>query len=259
MHKLYEQNALKAVDERHSLLRHKTRLLMHDIDNVHVVLFAFTRVALHDGRSEARNIFYKLFAVFLILLDMSMDLAYPGALPPVLGAGQRDDYFAVEMKLKAPTTGDITASDSLESSSTTNLPPTTHPVQRTVCLYETAMHIIQGLVVQPFAFSSTVLDAAAKNLRGIVSSTDREWSTQLMKQAESVVGGYSWGLMLPMFDSRKTMNKDIRTFLAVEKHLVVAGDAAGESGGWGGSGSTGPSGAAGGSLGGGDTGQPSWL
>lgn len=208
VHKLYEQNALKPKNERHAVLRNKERLLLHDMDMVDDLICAAARVALHDGRSEARKLFFRLFAFFLMTPHASMELEHPEANPPSTGAGASSAYYAVVTRLRASEDGDVGAEAE------------THDIKRTACLHDVAAQLLQAIVLQPYPFDAAVVDAVASNLRGVVTSADRSWTKMSMKDAEAASGPGSWGLMLPMMDCRKTLAVEVQTLKPSEKYAL---------------------------------------
>lgn len=187
MHKLYEQNAAKPEDQRPPVLRKKERLLVHDMDLVDELIIAAARVALHDGRSEARKLFFRLFAFFLMTSEAHMEMEEPTAQAPPSGARAAAPYYAVKISLRASANGVVEDRES------------THVIKRVACLYVIAAQILQGIVMQPYPFDDAVVDAFARNLRYILVSDDRTWTTTPMKEAEAVTGPGSWALLLPIF------------------------------------------------------------
>lgn len=105
VHRLYEKNGLKPVEWRATVLRHKRRLVMKDMDNVHNLIMGIARQALHDGCSEARKQFFKLFAFFFLFDGATITLSEPDAVASVLGAGSGSSYFAVTTQLRASVSG----------------------------------------------------------------------------------------------------------------------------------------------------------
>lgn len=95
VHRLYEKNGLTPVEERTTVLRRKKRLVVKDMDAVDNIILMIARQALHDGRSEARKQFFKLFAFFFFVEKATMRLSEPDAVASVLGAGCGSSYFAV--------------------------------------------------------------------------------------------------------------------------------------------------------------------
>lgn len=79
----------------------------------------------------------------------------------------------------------------------------------------------QGLLLQPFVFGAAAIDAVARNLRSIVTtSSDKARATMTMKEAETVAEAGSWGLLLPMLDSRVAMVKEVQTLKTTEKGVI---------------------------------------
>lgn len=208
VHKLYEQNAMKPEEQRPPVLRKKVRLLVHDMDMVDELITAAARVALHDGRSEARKLFFRLFAFFLMTPDACMELQEPGAAEPPPGARASAPYYAVGMCLRASANGVVGDGEG------------THVIKRVACLYDIAAQILQGIVMQPYPFDDAVVDAFARNLRHMLTSDDRTWTTTPMKEAEAVTGPGSWALLLPMLDCRVSLSKEVQTLKPSEKYLL---------------------------------------
>lgn len=208
VHKLYEQNALKSPDERPPILRNKERLLVHDMDLVDDLILAAARVALHDGRSEARKLFYRLFAFFLMTPGATMKLEQSDADAPAVGAGASSTYFSVIASLRASANGELTDDDC------------TKVVKRNVCLYDVAAQLLQSIVLQPYPFDPAVVDAVARNLRHILSEGDHSWTNTSMKESEAVAGSGSWGLLLPMLDCRVSLSTEVQTLTPSEKYLL---------------------------------------
>lgn len=225
LHALYDQNRLKPVNERPAVLRRKTQLDVNAIDAVDAALLALGRSALHDGRSEARKLFFKLFAYFFMTAGASMQLSTEDARPPALGAGADSAFFAVSQQLRVSETGDVLAPSS----------EAVHVIKRRACLYHIADILLQGIVLQPHTFDAVAINAAACNLRDILLSTEPysedssssaapSWTNEPHKDAEKQKGPGVWSLLLPMIDGRAALTKEIQTMTSIEKQALRDGD-----------------------------------
>lgn len=126
VHLLYEKNGLTPVDKRTTVLRRKKRLVVKDMDAVDNIILGIARQALHDGRSEVREQFFKLFDFFFFVEKAMMKLSVPDAVASVLGAGSGSSYFAVITQLRASASGAVPADDK----------PDVPVVSRPTCLYD---------------------------------------------------------------------------------------------------------------------------
>lgn len=225
LHALYDQNRLKPVNQRPAVLRRKTKLDVNSIDAVDAALLALGRSALHDGRSEARKLFFKLFAYFFMVPGAAMQLSSKEAPAPALGAGADSAYFAVTQQLRASETGDLLADNSAS----------VHEITRRACLYNVAGMLLQGIVLQPHAFDAVVINAAARNLRSILLSTEPvsdgstssavpNWTNDLHKHAEKQEGPCVWSLLLPMIDGRAALMKEVQVMTSIEKQALRGAD-----------------------------------
>lgn len=223
---IYKLNWLKPKAERPYILQSKQQLDVHALDIIDEALLSLGRTALHEGRSEARKLFFKLFAVYFMVPGASTALQAPEATVPVLGAGSCSVYFAVVQKIRASESGKV---DGQASSSV-------HVVTRTACLYTIAGLILQGMVLKPHAFPPEVVHAAACNLRDILVTTTQMsadgstgqagWTTEVHKQAEGREGPGVWSLLLPMSDRRPALLRDVQRLTASEKQEIRAGNRA---------------------------------
>lgn len=251
---IYKLNWIKPKEERPYILQLKQQLDVNALDVLDQALLSLGRTALHEGRSEARKLFFKLFAVYFMATGASMVLEAPEATVPVLGAGSSHAYFAVVQKIRASASGTVHA---LPSSSV-------HLVTRTACLYTIAGLILQGMVLKPHAFAPEVVHAAACNLREILvttvqitedgSTTPAGWTTEVHKDAEARQGPGVWSLLLPMNDRRPALLLDVQRLTPTERQDIRAAEQARAAA------ATAIAGAPGGANPGpADSGQPSWL
>lgn len=217
---LYKLNWLQAKEERPFILQSKQLLDVNALDVLDVALLSLARTALHEGRSEARRLFFQLFAVFFMVPGASTQLEAPDAAVPVLGAGAGSAYFAVAQTIRASSTGVVSEEP----------PASVHTVTRPACLYGIASMILQGMVLKPHSFSTQVIHAAACNLRDIVVTTDPEndqggastWINELHKDAEKREGPGVWSLLLPMTDRRPALVLKVQTLTPSEKQEIRA-------------------------------------
>lgn len=124
------------------------------------------------------------------------------------GARASAPYYAVGMCLRASANGVVGDGEG------------THVIKRVACLYDIAAQILQGIVMRPYPFDDAVVDAFARNLRHMLTSDDRTWTTTPMKEAEAVTGPGSWALLLPMLDCRVSLSKEVQTLKPSEKYLL---------------------------------------
>lgn len=228
---IYKKNWLKPKEERPFIMQHKRQLDVEALDVLDVALLALGRSALHEGRSEARGLFFELFAVYFILPGASMELEADDASPPVLGAGADSAYFAVVQKIQASATGIVGGPDAAP----------VHNVTRKACLYTIASIILQGITLQPYAFEPQVIHPAACNLRTILISTEpvsddgdasgTVWTREAHKDAEKREGSGVWSLLLPMSDRRPAIIKSVQTLTPTEKQNIRAAEQGGADAG----------------------------
>lgn len=208
VHKLYEQNALKPQDERPNVLRHKELLAVHDMDLVDDLILAAARAALHDGRPEAQKLFVRLFAIFMMTDDASIELEHPRASAPAPGAGEAAPNFSVVTTLRASTSGMVGDEN------------TSHIVKRIACLYDMVAQVLEGIALQPYPFAEQVIEAIARNFRDILVAEDCSWTELSMKDAEAASGPGSWALLLPMMDCRTALSKQVQPLKASERYSI---------------------------------------
>lgn len=228
---IYKQNWLKAKEERPFIMRMKQQLDVSSLDVLDVTLLALGRTALHEGRSEARKLFFKNFAVYFMVPGASMTLQDAEAIQPVMGAGANSAYFAVVQKIRASETGDVT----LEPT------PSVQIVSRQECLYNVAGLILQGMALHPHVFAPEVNHAVACNLRAILLSTEPVgadgspsetlWTTEQHKDAEKRMGPGVWSLLLPMTDRRPALKRAVQTLTPSEKQDVRISEQVGATAG----------------------------
>lgn len=63
---LYSQNKLLPKDQRPPLMQFKTSLKVKNIEILDEAILGVTRTSIHEGRSEARRVFHRLIAFFLM-------------------------------------------------------------------------------------------------------------------------------------------------------------------------------------------------
>ena len=222
VHEVYERNALIQVEKRPTVFRNKTRLLVRHMDRIDRAADAVTRNALHDGRSETRKLFWKLFAVYLSRPGASMQLSKPDAVAPTLGAGTNSDYFAVLCKIRATTTGEVPDDDGTAELESEDPLDGVHVVVRSACLYVIAELFLQAIVRATHPFDAEAVNSVACNLRDILLDTDRSWTTMSLKAAELLPGSCAWALLCPLKDGRDALEKEVQTLLPTERQAVMA-------------------------------------
>lgn len=140
----------------------------------------------------------------------------------MLHAGADSVYFAVTQKLRASDTSDLLADNSTS----------THMITKRAWLYNVAGMLLQGIFWQPHAFDAVAINAAARNLRSILVSTEplsdgslsdgstslavRNWTYELYKDAEKQESPCVWSLLLPMIDGRAALIKEVQTMTSIE-------------------------------------------
>lgn len=172
------------------------------------LILAAARVALHDGRSEARKRFVRLFAFFMMTDDASIELEHPRASAPAPGAGEAAPYTSVVTTLRASTSGMVGVEN------------TSRIVNRIACLYDMAAQVLQGIALQPHPFAEQVIEAMARNFRDILVAEDCSWTELSMKDAEAIAAPGSWALLLPMMDCRTALTKQVQTLKVSERYSI---------------------------------------
>lgn len=200
VHQLYVQNKLMPKEQRPRLLQHKTFLNVRSFDALDEALLGATRLSIQDGRSDARKTFYRLFAIYLMLVGARMELVSPTAAAPAPGAGPGSAFYEVEVTWRVTESGVVPADD-----------PTVQEVARRICLYYVAREFLQALAMYPFVFDAAVVDPVAKNLRRIALSDDRSWCQPKSADAESQLEKGDWALLLPMVDTRLVIDKEVQS------------------------------------------------
>lgn len=142
--KVYKQNVQLPKEERPFILQAKKQLDVNGIDVLDDALLGIGRTALHKGHSDARKLFFKLFALYVMIIGASMQLEAPNAPAPVMGAGKNNAYFSVVQKIRASETGQV----SRQASSSVHL------ATRHAWLYGIAAMLSQAMVLRPYTFSS---------------------------------------------------------------------------------------------------------
>lgn len=114
-----------------------------------------TRTSVHDGRSEARRVLYRMVDFFFIVLGARVELVSSTAVPPSLGAGAGSAYISVEQTLRVSETGEVPAGEGDSS---------VRVLTRRVCLYAVAVMLLQAIVMLPYSSEAAVVDSVAKHL-----------------------------------------------------------------------------------------------
>lgn len=221
VHQLYSLNKITPKEQRPPLMQAKTFLNVKNFDALDEAFLGNTRTSVHDGRSEARRVFYRMIAFFFIVLGSRIELVSSTAAAPLLGAGAGSSYFAVEQTLRVSETGEVPAGGGDSS---------VRQVTRRVCLYAVAGMFLQAIVMMPYTFEAAVIDAAAKNMRRIVAAPDRSWCKTKGKDAEWLVGPGDWALLLPIPDGWALLDKAVQKMTASDQLVASAGPAGGAAG-----------------------------
>ncbi|KAK1862481.1 hypothetical protein I4F81_005049 [Pyropia yezoensis] len=212
VHQLYSLNKITPKEQRPPLMQAKTFLNVKNFDALDEAFLGNTRTSVHDGRSEARRVFYRMIAFFFIVLGSRIELVSSTAAAPLLGARAGSSYFAVEQTLRvSERRGGARRRRRLFRAP--GDPPR-----------------VLAIVMMPYTFEAAVIDAVAKNMRRIVAAPDRSWCKTKGKDAEWLVGPGDWALLLPIPDGWALLDKAVQKMTASDQLVASAGPAGGAAG-----------------------------
>lgn len=140
VHQVYSMSKLTPKDQCPLLMQAKTFLNLKHFPALDEAYLGNTRTSVHDGRSEARRVLYRMIAFFFIVLGTRIELDSSSAVAPSLGAGASSSFFAVEQTLRVSEAGDVPAGEGDSS---------VRVVTRRFCVHAVATIFLQAIVMLP--------------------------------------------------------------------------------------------------------------